>query len=249
MSNVHYDPEFFATLFSREEKSFWFLSRNELILWAFRRFFPHARDFCEIGCGTGFVLKSLAERMPRMSLTATDIFPEAIAFASQRVPKARFVLADARLLEFEAAFDVIGAFDVLEHIPEDETALLKMKRSLRRGGALLLTVPQHPSLWSGADVGAGHLRRYTKTGLCQKLEMLGFEVLLATGFVSLLLPELWASRLVSIGSVRADPLAGLALPRFLNTTLDNIMTLERSFIRMGVRFGFGGSLLIAARYR
>jgi SAM-dependent methyltransferase len=50
---------------------------------------------------------------------------------------------DARKIPFESEFDVIGAFDVLEHIEEDEKALAQIFHAVLPGGGLILTVPQH----------------------------------------------------------------------------------------------------------
>lgn len=247
--DIRYDPAFFARLHTLEARSFWFRARNVLVARTLARRFPTAVDFAEIGCGTGFVLEGLAARRPGLRLTGTEIHPEAIAFAERRVPGARFVRADARHLPFEADFDVVGAFDVLEHIPEDEAALAEMRRALRPGGGLILTVPQHPGMWSGADEAAGHVRRYTRRELRRKVEAAGFDPIAATGFVSLLFPAMAAARLTGGRRRAADPLAGLTPPRPLNAAFAAAMGLERALIRAGVRFPFGGSLLLAARRR
>jgi 2-polyprenyl-3-methyl-5-hydroxy-6-metoxy-1,4-benzoquinol methylase len=59
-------------------------------------------------------------------------------------------------------FDVIGEFDVLEHIEDEKAVLMAMHRALRPGGDIALTVPQHPRLWSGTDEAAHHKRRYER---------------------------------------------------------------------------------------
>ncbi len=245
--SVHYDPAFFARLRALEAGSFWFRSRNALIAAALRRFFPRARDFAEIGCGTGFVLEGLARLRPGLLLTGVDAFSLGPAYARGRVPAARFVLADGRRLPFRGAFDAIGAFDVLEHIPEDDAVLEGLARALRPGGGLLLTVPQHPGLWSPADVQAGHVRRYRRRDLIGKVRAAGFEVEFVTGFVSLLLPALSVLRSAKTRRPEGASLAGLALPPLLDGALAAFMALEQRLISAGFRFPFGGSLLIAAR--
>ncbi len=140
------------------------------------------------------MLEGLAQARPGLRLTGTEIYAEAIAFAERRVPAACFVRADARRLPLGSAFDAAGAFDVLEHILEEREVLAELRRVLRPGGGLLLTVPQHPGLWTPSDDPAGHVRRYSRTGLRRLVEEEGFEVFFATGFVSLLFPLMAAAR-------------------------------------------------------
>jgi SAM-dependent methyltransferase len=244
---VRYDPAFFARLRALEAGSFWFRARNALIQAALRRFFPRARDYAEIGCGTGYVLKGLARFSPGLRLTGVDAFHLGLAYARGRVPAARFVLADACRLPFREAFDAIGAFDVLEHIRDDGAVLAEMARALRPGGGLLLTVPQHPRLWSPADQQAGHVRRYTRRELIGKVRAAGFDVVAATGFVSLLLPALALLRQAQKRRSGEASLAGLALPRVLDVSLGAVMAFERRAILGGFSFPFGGSLFLAAR--
>ena len=128
-------------------------------------------------------------------------------------------------------FDAIGAFDVLEHIDDDEAVIAEVGRALRPGGGFLLSVPQHPSLWSPQDEHAHHVRRYTAAGLRRKLEAAGFEVIRMTSFVSLLLPMMFASRMRMRGGEADeafDAMDELRQPRAVNMALEAVMTFERT---------------------
>ena len=70
---------------------------------------------------------------------------------------------------FRNEFDVIGAFDVLEHIADDELVLSQMHQAVRKGGGIILTVPQHSFLWSEIDEYSRHVRRYSVSELKLKL--------------------------------------------------------------------------------
>jgi SAM-dependent methyltransferase len=154
---------------------------------------------------------------------------------------------DARRIPFVSEFDAIGAFDVLEHVPEDSVALAQMFRALKPGGKVLITVPQHAWLWSTADDYAHHRRRYTRSELRTKLEAAGFRIAIVTSFVTLLLPVLLASRLRQRGPVEDfDPITELRMGRGLDRTLETFMNAERWLIRRSVRFPVGGSLLTVA---
>lgn len=242
-----FDPDTFDELHSLEELSFWFRSRNELISWAIGQYFPSARSFLEIGCGTGFVLANIEANHPELSCAGSEIHSSGLEFAKTRVSQAELWQMDARQIPFVEEFGLIGAFDVLEHISEDVTALDQIYQAVRPGGGVLLTVPQHPWLWSEADEQAHHQRRYTRNDLQEKLMATGFEVARITSFVSLLLPIMAASRLKNKLLGSKTPVAGeMRLPGFLDTTLESIMRFEKRLIRSGVNFPFGGSLLVAA---
>ena len=102
---------------------------------------------------------------------------------------------DARRIPFECEFDVVGAFDVLEHLVEDESALAQMFNAARPGGGLLVTVPQQRYLWSASDEYAMHQRRYSRAELRAKVESAGFQIERITSFNSLLLPLMILSRM------------------------------------------------------
>jgi SAM-dependent methyltransferase len=155
---------------------------------------------------------------------------------------------DARQIPFENEFDVIGAFDVLEHIGDDELVLSQMHRAVRKGGGILLTVPQHSFLWSEIDEYSRHVRRYSVSELKAKVKRAGFKTMRATSFVSLLLPLMLVARLKQRPANREfDPAAEFRLSAPANYFLERIMNIERTMIRLGVAFPVGGSLLLVAK--
>ncbi len=239
-------PEYFAQLATLEAGNFWFRARNRLLEWMAARYFPGARNYLEIGCGTGYVLQALAERFPAMSMTASEVFVDGLPFAARRVPRARLIQMDARRLPFVERFDLVGAYDVLEHIEEDETVLSAVHDALQPGGGVLLTVPQHPSLWSEADRYACHVRRYRRGELEHKLRRAGFDVLRSTSFVSLLLPAMAVSRRRGKGTAAFDPLSEFRIPATVNRALEGMLAVERACIRLGLDLPAGGSRLVAA---
>jgi SAM-dependent methyltransferase len=242
-----FDPGYFARLFALESASFWFRARNRLIVWALQRYLPDARNFLEVGCGTGYVLSALADARPQLRLTGSELFTQGLKCTAQRVSGATLLQLDARNLPFEDEFDAFGAFDVLEHIDDDQRVLEQAHRALHPGGGLLLTVPQHRFLWSALDEYALHQRRYVRTELLAKVRAAGFDVLRCSSFVSLLMPALLASRATRGPRKRLDPESEFNIPRFLNYAFEKIMAVERTLIRAGVSFHFGGSLLLVAR--
>ena len=240
-------PDAFAELADLEANNFWFRSRNRLLVWALRRHVPHMRRYLEIGCGTGYVLAGVAEAFPEAAITGSEVFSAGLPFAASRLGQTELLQMDARHIPYFEEFDAIGAFDVLEHIEEDEAVLSQMQQALKPGGTIVITVPQHPWLWSWQDEYAQHVRRYRVGELREKALRAGFEVAYATSFVTLLLPAMLASRMLHrrAQAVR-DPLAELRLPMLLDRPFAAVMHLERLWIQMGVRFPVGGSLLLIA---
>jgi SAM-dependent methyltransferase len=245
-----YDPAHFAELARLEAGNFWFRARNRLIEWALRRYFPGAQRFFEVGCGTGYVLAGIAEALPALAVTGSEAAAEGLAFAARRVPRATLLQTDARHVPFRHEFDVAGAFDVIEHIEDDDSVLRALGEAVRPGGGLLITVPQHRFLWSEFDARAGHVRRYRAAELSAKVIRSGFEIVRMTSFVTLLLPLMFVSRLAQRAPAPGyDPLAELRIARPLNWALERALDLERLLIRSGMSLPAGGSLLLVARRR
>ena len=65
---------YFSDLAGLEKANFWFQSRNSLILWALKKYFPALSSIMEVGCGTGFVLSGVSEAFPSARLVGSEIF-------------------------------------------------------------------------------------------------------------------------------------------------------------------------------
>jgi SAM-dependent methyltransferase len=251
-----FDPAFFDGLAAVEEKHFWFVARNTLIVNLLVRCFPNASSFLEIGCGTGIVLAAIARARQWDKLVGSELHPSGLATARKRLgPSAEFLQMDTRCITLVDAFDVIGAFDVLEHIEEDRSVLASVHRALKRGGGVILTVPQHPWLWSRSDDIGHHVRRYRRTELAEKVTAAGFRVLFSGSFMTALLPLMVASRLMSRPrgwrtpskieyAVESD--SELTVPAPINALLRSILQIEVQATLAGLRLPIGGSRVIAA---
>jgi SAM-dependent methyltransferase len=246
-----FPDESFDHLPEQEERSFWFRGRNRLIEWALRTYFPQAESFFELGCGTGVVLAALRAERPELRLAGGEPFAAGLEVARSRLPDVPLYRLDGRRLPFAEEFDVVGAFDVLEHVDEDDEVLAQMHQAVRPGGGILVSVPQHPWLWSAVDEYSLHRRRYTAAQLVERVEAAGFEVARKTSFVSLLLPAVAFSRWRGRGQDPADidPTGEFRLPGAVERAFGAAMTAERSLIQRGVSFPAGSSLLLAAHRR
>ena len=236
-----------------EATSFWCRTRNRIIRDVIERFTAPSRplDLLEIGCGIGGVVSELRQ-IARLRLTASEIYLQALRYARSRVPGVNFIQLDATAIPFREEFDIVGAFDVLEHIDDDERVIAGVNRALRRGGLFLVTVPQHKWLWSRLDELVHHKRRYTRAELLGKLRRGGYEIVFCSSFVTTLFPAMAASRLAArLRPAPSDPKAAftaeVSLPAAANRLCDRIMRLDESALRAGISLPFGGSLLAVAR--
>ena len=146
-------------------------------------------------------------------------------------------------------FEVVGAFDVLEHIRDDLKAIKKINSALKSKSFFILSVPQHMFLWSQYDEFGCHFRRYSKNEIESKLRKSGFRILHSTSFNSLLLPIMAISRIFKQGTMynNKNVLSELKIHPFTNLILSLILKLEFRFIRLGVNFAFGGSRMIVCQ--
>jgi SAM-dependent methyltransferase len=241
-----YPAEAFDALAEIEASHWWFVWRNRIIISALQRAQPDIGSFLEVGCGTGFVLQAIRRAWPNARLETAELHLEGISHARRRVPTANFRQLDVRFMDEPAAFDAIGAFDVIEHIEEHELVVRNLARALKPGGVLAVTVPQHPGLWSATDEHACHVRRYTRPLLRDTMQQAGLVVEHATSFVSLLLPLMWLNRRRPAPK-DADPMSEFRIHPAVNAALGSVMAAEFAMLSGGLSLPAGGSLLMIAR--
>jgi SAM-dependent methyltransferase len=113
------------------------------------------QSFLDAGCGEGFVARRIIEAVPEIALTGCDVSSMALEIAASANPEGRFVAGSVVDLPFpDRSFDVVGCFEVLEHLPGDlpRRALSELARVARR--AVVLSVPHEP-MFSLANAARG----------------------------------------------------------------------------------------------
>lgn len=247
-----FDPKSFSALNQSEDGHYWFEPRNRLITALIRRHFPTTSRYLEIGCGTGFVLRGVREALPDAALVGSEIHPSGLAHARHRLGEAasvQFVQMDARRIPAREAFDLVGAYDVIEHIEEDEHVLAELHAALIPGGGAVIAVPQHPFLWSQADELGHHVRRYRRGELEAKMRRAGFEILFSASYTALLLPLMAASRM---RRSRPEQLEAMLKREFdvappVNAALRGVLQAEVTLTLAGLRWPAGGSRVVVGR--
>ena len=244
-----FDPVSFDALARVEATHFWFVPRNELIVGLANRFFPNARRYLEVGCGNGAVLRALAQSRRWERIVGTDLHPTGLAHARARLPlEVELVQMDATTIPTIGAFDLTGAFDIVEHVADDEAVLRGLRQATAKGGGTIIAVPQHPWLWSRADEIGHHQRRYRRGELETKLQRNGFEILFSSSFTAVLFPLMAASRLKArFAQGDRDIEREFKLRPSVNAVLTTILRAEVRLTLAGLRWPAGGSRLVVAR--
>jgi len=212
-----------------DDRHWWYRARRRIIADLIRRAArpPADAQVLEIGCGTGHNLAMLAGFG---HVEGLELDAEARAISEKRLGRKVMSSPLPELSEVpDRHYDLIGAFDVIEHIEDDRAALASIAAKLKPGGRFVMTVPAHQWMWSAHDAVNHHKRRYSKAGLKalisgspMKLDKVGY-------FNSLLFPLAVAQRAASKLRGRED--ADVKLPPApLNVALEKIFEAERYLV-------------------
>lgn len=146
----------------------WYRSRSSLLRTILEPYVGEPELILDVGSADGPSVQWLRGRGRQISL---DIDPRGLVAGSG-------VCGSATSLPFaDNSFDVVGAFDVLEHCDPETSAMREFARVLKPGGRLLLSVPAYQWAWTDFDDENGHFRRYTKSRITQVVENHGLQVL------------------------------------------------------------------------
>ncbi len=232
------DRDVFERMAEVDGHHWWFVARRRIIAQFLQTHLSRGNAplrILEIGCGTGSnlaMLKGFGD--------VEAIEPDS---GARRVALDRFDISigDGMLpygLDVpDGSYDLVVMLDVLEHIEDDAAALEQVKRKLKPGGRLLLTVPAMPWLWSSHDEAHHHFRRYTARGLVNALTAARYTIHHHSHFNTLLFPMICAAR--CIGWLTGRKGGDDAMPGALvNKVLGAIFASERMIVsRRSLRVG------------
>ncbi len=247
-----FNKENFKFLFEMEQRHFWHVGRREIIYALLQQVYREklsAVSMIEIGCGNGSVLQFLKSK--GVDIEGGDLFLEALQFCRKRVDVPLYQL-DARNTPFaDEQYDVVGLFDVIEHIDDDEAVLKETYRICKSGGRVILTVPANRWLWSYFDVMSRHKRRYSRKELYQKLQRAGFVIEKISFYVFFLFPLFFLYRAVenmrsSSDSKGLSSRAEVQTIPLINEVFLGTLRFERLLIK-DTSLPLGTSLLAIAR--
>jgi SAM-dependent methyltransferase len=212
-----------------DDRHWWYRARRRIIADLIQREarLPKDARILELGCGTGHNLAMLSAFGHVEGLELDD---EARALSEKRLGRKVMSSPLPELAEVpDCNYDLIGAFDVIEHIDDDRAALASIATKLRPGGKFVMTVPAHQWMWSAHDVVNHHRRRYSKRTLKDLLESSPLKLDKIGYFNSLLFPLAVAERAAS--RLRGKEDASVKLPLApLNMALEKTFAVERYLV-------------------
>ncbi len=241
------DHDVYRRMAEIQDRHWWYEARRHIIASCIKKLnLPDNAKILEAGCGPGANLKMLA----RFG-NVWGFEPDSFAINHCRVYSS---ISPAQLetgflpapIPFEGPFDLVGAFDVIEHVQQDKESLAALYQITKPGGYALFTVPAFPFLWSQHDVVNHHHRRYVLPQFETLLREAGFDIRLISYYNTFLFPLVAGVRLIKKAlNIKDKPDEALPGP-LVNKALRYIFATER-YLLGRVPLPFGVSIIAVCR--
>lgn len=244
------DKAYYKQYYDFERSHWWFLARAEILESFVNEFGKSGLSILDAGTGTGansVWLSNYGE------VTSMEFDQDCIDYSHSK-NNLKYVQGSLLELPFaDDSFDLVCAFDVIEHIDDHELAVSEMKRVCKPGGSILVTVPAFQHLWSEHDVINHHFRRYTKKSLNALFEKLKGEIIFSSYFNFRLYPLVLLARTIGrlfSNSTKNNPPKSdfdKFKPGLTNNLLRKVFSGEKNQIQKRNSFPFGVSLILEWR--
>ena len=220
------------------EASWWYRARANVVRTVLERSRPASKAKCALDVGSGF--GGMRDELSRASESVYAWEPNKDAHEAlhQRGYEKVYDKEDAALAQ---SYDLVGMFDVLEHMEDDRGFLIRLLGSLTLDARLVITVPAFPFLWSVHDELNNHYRRYTTSSLSKVLSQAGYQIEFVSYWNALLFLPAALVRLFGKTGENA-----LSLPKGLNDLILGVVRAETVALR-GTKLPFGTSMVAVAR--
>jgi ubiquinone/menaquinone biosynthesis C-methylase UbiE len=236
--------DYYIQYYHLERKNWWFLVRLSIIRQAIKKnvYQGNPLKILNIGVATGASSDMLSLFG---DVVSSEYDEETCRFLKENL-NIEVIQASVTDLPFEDnSFDLVCAFDVIEHVEDDVKAYAEMKRVCKITGHIATTVPAFMVMWSNHDVVNHHFRRYTKKGIFQLLVQNQLKVTYSSYFNTILfLPVLLFRTINNVINKNKIPKSDFhkETPTIINQILKTIFSLELHLLKF-IKFPFGVSYI------
>lgn len=241
------NPELYDAHDRLEENHWWFEGRRQVIREVMKQhLLPRAsRRILDMGCGTGGMFPLLTEFG---AVDGAEASPDALERARRKFPGKRIETCALPDGIPDGTWDLVTAFDVVEHLDQPIESLRNMREHLAWDGQMVITVPAFQFLWSSHDEVNHHRRRYDRVQLVSHLSSAGLKVTFTSYFNSWLFPAVAAARLVQrVLPARKEATGNLDETREpINAALKALFGSEKHLVKRA-SLPFGVSLIAVAQ--
>ncbi len=246
------DQHYFKEYYHLERVNWWFTVRRRILRDRIRHILKNPKEIqsLNIGAATGTTSDMLSEFGEVMSVE----FDQECCNYTQTFLSTPLIQGSITELPFgNNSYDLVCAFDVIEHVEDDTKAVAEMMRVCKPGGHIAITVPAYSFLWGEHDVINQHYRRYTKTQLLELLKNHPGKIIYQTYFNSILFIPIAAYRLLAKGmsklkgakkeTLESDH-AIFGTEGFFTNLLAGIFSIDYYLMKWGCRFPTGVSIMV-----
>lgn len=234
---IFMDAEAYAQVAEMQFKHWWFEGRRRILGSVISRLgLPQNSEILEAGCGAGANIEMLKHFGTVYGFEPYDFMRE----LSNKIPAVE--IADGLLpdkIPFGKQFDLVCAFDVIEHVEKDAESLKSLCEVTKPGGYAVFTVPAYMFMWSKHDEMNHHFRRYTAKTFKAALENSGYRIEKISYYNTLLFPAAFCVRMLK-STLKSDYKDDLRMPSpaCMNTLLTEVFSFERHLLKhLSLPFG------------
>ncbi len=247
------EKAYYQEYFDYERKHWFFLARAKILMNHIKSITNKQRNLkiLNVGAATGYSSQLLSQFG---TVTSLEYDKECCDFTNEKLDL-NIINGSVLELPFDAnSFDLVCAFDVIEHVEDDQLAITEMKRVCKKEGSMVITVPAFNFLWSKHDDINHHFRRYKKNQLLHLFKGSGQLIFHSYFNFWLFFPiafyRLTISKLKGKGAIDEDTgsdLGVLGENKLVDKLLYNIFSSESSLISNKWRLPVGVSILTSWR--
>lgn len=240
LSQIEYEK-----MSQKENFYWWFLGRRYILSSILERYIKKekSKNILDVGCGSGGNINFLSEFG---LVTGLDPSSQAIGLAKDKGFK-ELIIGEIENADFKnESFDLVTAFDVLEHLDKDALVIKEMARISKN--LVMVSVPAFSFLWNPQDKYLDHKRRYTKKTLVTLFESAGLKVLESSYFVMSAVPAILLRRFIEniFHSKSKSHTFDIILPSPLNYFFVLLLKIESLLLKF-FSLPFGSSVYLIAK--